>query len=205
MTKEELLKTYGTLSAEERLKLERFIAKLRKQHAEQPEPKQNPRSFKDEPFFGMWKDREDMKEGGSMGAEMPPGTDSSVTMILVDSDILIQYSRGDIAAAEWLEAASNRDELGISVVTEIELVFGSRDKIQLKQTQKLINTFEIIHINEAISRKTSYLIARYCLSHRIELPDAMIAATALEFDFDLATINRRDFRFVDGLRLADYP
>jgi len=23
------------------------------------------RSFRDEPFFGMWKDREDMKEGGA--------------------------------------------------------------------------------------------------------------------------------------------
>lgn len=55
-------------------------------------------------------------------------------MILVDSDILIQYSRGDIAAAEWLDAASEKDELVISVVNEIELIFGSRDKLHLKQT-----------------------------------------------------------------------
>lgn len=64
MTKEELLKTYGSLSSEERLELERFIAKLRKQHVEQ-KPKKKLRSFRDEPFFGMWKDREDMKEGGA--------------------------------------------------------------------------------------------------------------------------------------------
>jgi len=65
MTKEELLKTYGSLSNEERLKLEQFIAKLRKHHSEAAKPKKRVRSFRDEPFFGMWKDREDMKEGGA--------------------------------------------------------------------------------------------------------------------------------------------
>lgn len=62
MTKEELLKTYGSLSNEERLKLERFIAKLRKQHAERTKPKKQLRPLREEPFFGMWKDREDMAD-----------------------------------------------------------------------------------------------------------------------------------------------
>ena len=64
MTKEELLKTYGSLSDKERSELDHFIAKLQKQHVEQ-KPKKKLRSFRDEPFFGMWKDREDMKEGGA--------------------------------------------------------------------------------------------------------------------------------------------
>jgi hypothetical protein len=64
MTKEELLKTYGSLSDKERSELDRFITKLQKQHVEQ-RPKKKLRSFRDEPFFGMWKDREDMKEGGA--------------------------------------------------------------------------------------------------------------------------------------------
>ena len=64
MTKEELLKTYGSLSDKERSALDRFITNLQKQHVEQ-RPKKKLRSFKDEPFFGMWKDREDMKDGGA--------------------------------------------------------------------------------------------------------------------------------------------
>lgn len=126
-------------------------------------------------------------------------------MIIVDSDILIQYSRGDAAAAQWLETASGSDELVISVVTEIELLYGSRDKTHLKETQKLLITFEIIQIDETISRQASSLIEKYCLSHRLEMPDALIAATALVKRCELGTINRRDFRFIDGLRLIDYP
>ena len=126
-------------------------------------------------------------------------------MILVDSDILIQYSRGDIAAAEWLEIASKRDELVISVVNEIELLFGSRDNRGLTETRQLLATFEIIQIDEVISKRASFLVDKYCLSHRLEMPDAMIAATALVNNFELATINKKDFRFIEGLALVDYP
>jgi predicted nucleic acid-binding protein len=126
-------------------------------------------------------------------------------MILVDSDILIQYSRGDIAAAEWLETASKRDDLVISVVNEIELLFGSRDNRDLTKMRQLLATFEIIQIDEAISKRASFLVDKYCLSHRLEMPDAMIAATALVHGLELATINRKDFRYIDGLKLVDYP
>lgn len=37
--------------------------------------------------------------------------------------------------------------------------------------------------------------------HKLALPDALIAATALEHDFNLLTLNWKDFRFITGLRL----
>lgn len=126
-------------------------------------------------------------------------------MILVDSDILIQYSRGDLVAANWLETVSQSHEIAISVVTEIELLFGSRDKGHLKETRQLLATFIIVQIDETVSKRTSSLIEKYCLSHRLEMPDALIAATALVNNFELGTINKKDFRFIEGLRLIDYP
>lgn len=126
-------------------------------------------------------------------------------MILVDSDILIQYSRGDEVAAIWLEATSERDEFVISVVTEIELLYGSRDKQHFAEIQRLLATFEIIQIEEEISKKASSLVTKYCLSPRLRMPDALIAATALVNNINLGTINKKDFRFIDGLRLVDYP
>jgi predicted nucleic acid-binding protein len=33
----------------------------------------------------------------------------------------------------------------------------------------------------------------------------MIAATGLFNNWELATINKKDFRFIDGLTLVDYP
>lgn len=126
-------------------------------------------------------------------------------MILVDSDILIQYSRGDETAAIWLEAASERDEIVISVVTEIELLYGSFDKRHLKEILQLLSTFEIIQIDEEVSKRASSLVTKYCLSHRLSMPDALIAATALVKNISLGTINRKDFRYIDGLRLIGYP
>jgi predicted nucleic acid-binding protein len=41
----------------------------------------------------------------------------------------------------------------------------------------------------------------YSLSHKLSLPDALIAATALVHDLKLYTLNVKDFRFIAGLEL----
>ncbi|MGD9561838.1 MAG: type II toxin-antitoxin system VapC family toxin [Pyrinomonadaceae bacterium] len=126
-------------------------------------------------------------------------------MVIVDSDILIQYSRHDDKAAAWLDKTYEHSKLAISVITEIELMIGSRDKVHLNEVRRFLSRFEIIHIDEEISRFASGLIEKYCLSHRLLLPDALIAATAIVNDTELATINRKDFRYIRDLKLADYP
>jgi predicted nucleic acid-binding protein len=45
------------------------------------------------------------------------------------------------------------------------------------------------------------LISSYALSHRLAVPDAFIAATAMACDVELFTLNKRDFRFIEGLSL----
>ncbi len=141
-----------------------------------------------------------------MGAEDPKrAMGSERQMVIVDSDILIQYSRYDDTAAAWLDETSDHETLVISVITEIELIIGSRDKTHLNEVRKFLSQFEIIHIDDEISRLAPALIEKYYLSHRLKLPDALIAATALVTDIELATINRKDFRYIDGLKLVDYP
>lgn len=41
----------------------------------------------------------------------------------------------------------------------------------------------------------------YSLSHKLSIPDAIIAATALVYDLELYTLNLKDFRFIPGLTL----
>ncbi len=46
--------------------VERLIAKIRKRYSEGvTQSNKRKKSFRDEPFFGMWADREDMKDGGA--------------------------------------------------------------------------------------------------------------------------------------------
>lgn len=64
MTKEELITEILALPSKKRMKIERLVEDL-KHEEENADRKPSKRSFRDEPFFGMWKDREDMKEGGA--------------------------------------------------------------------------------------------------------------------------------------------
>ncbi|MBA3769384.1 MAG: hypothetical protein H0X08_02580 [Blastocatellia bacterium] len=66
MTNEELLKEITSMPEEDKRIVERLIAKIRKRlSGTVPQPDNKKTSFRDEPFFGMWADREDMKEGGA--------------------------------------------------------------------------------------------------------------------------------------------
>lgn len=44
------------------------------------------------------------------------------------------------------------------------------------------------------------LMEGYSLSHKLSLPDALIAATALVHDLELYTLNSKDFRFISTLK-----
>jgi predicted nucleic acid-binding protein len=45
------------------------------------------------------------------------------------------------------------------------------------------------------------LLEEYALSHKLSVPDALIAATALQHNLHLYTLNIKDFRFIAGLNL----
>ena len=53
----------------------------------------------------------------------------------------------------------------------------------------------------AISQKFLELMEAYTLSHKLSIPDALIAATALIHQLELYTLNLKDFRYIPGLKL----
>jgi predicted nucleic acid-binding protein len=58
--------------------------------------------------------------------------------------------------------------------------------------------------SENISRLAVDLVKKYRLSHGLLIPDALIAASALSWDIPLATKNRRDFCYIEALRLVEW-
>jgi predicted nucleic acid-binding protein len=125
--------------------------------------------------------------------------------VIVDSDILIFVSRDDPSAISFVDRLESTSGVAISAVSAFELIIGSRDKNDLSRIKKFLERFEHLHIDEEISETALVLLERFNLSHGLLMPDALIAATALELDCELATINRKDFRFIEDLRLVDYP
>ncbi len=128
-----------------------------------------------------------------------------MALTIIDTDILINVGRGDINSIDCLEKLARTSELAISVITQMELIVGVRDKIELQILTKFLKRFQILELNGQISRNAIDLLERYRLSHGLLIPDALIAATAIVFDQNFITKNQKDFRFIDGLNLLNFP
>jgi len=48
------------------------------------------------------------------------------------------------------------------------------------------------------------LLEEFALSHKLSVPDALIAATALSQGIPLYTLNRKDFRFIPNLNFISF-
>lgn len=124
---------------------------------------------------------------------------------LVDTDILIDIGRRVDVAVNRLEAEEQVAILGLSVVTQMELLVGCRDKNELNELDRFLKRFQIISLNEEIANNALDLLHRYRLSHGLLIADSLIAATALVMDVSFLSKNQNDYRFIDGLKLLPYP
>lgn len=120
---------------------------------------------------------------------------------LCDSCILIDYLRGKEDVKQKL-LNDRKQGLGMSAVTYMELMVGALNKREVALIKKAFADFEIIEISEAISIKARNLIEKFSKSHNLQIPDALIAATALELDLPLSTANLKDFQYIPGLKLV---
>jgi predicted nucleic acid-binding protein len=125
--------------------------------------------------------------------------------LLIDTDVLIDFSRGFEIASNRLNEERLRFELSISSITYLELINGCQNKRDLRFTESYLSEFKIIHLNPLISLKSIELIKRYNLSHNLQIPDCLIAATSLIERIPLLSKNQRDFRFVEEIELLPYP
>ena len=118
--------------------------------------------------------------------------------MLVDTDVLIWNLRGNAAAADRLDEMPG---FSLSAVSYMELVQGLRDKQEQHQLRQAMRYWQakLVHLEEGISSRATFLVESYALSHRMQMADALIAATAMELGVPLLTANDRHYRHIDGL------
>ena len=121
-------------------------------------------------------------------------------MILCDTNILIEFYKNNRTVIDEMQNIGI-NQIAISVITQAELYYGALNKGELTQIQKHLRLLHILSIDENISAKFIQLMACYSLSHKLTIPDALIASTALVNDLALYTLNIKDFRFIEGLSL----
>ncbi len=117
----------------------------------------------------------------------PTGTSGTVADLLVDTDVLVDHLRGHA------EFRPGRHRVHVSVVTRAELLAGTTAG---NVVTELLSPYRELVIDRAVAERAG----RVRRETGIRLPDALIAATALEHRLSLVTRNDRDFSRVRGLR-----
>jgi predicted nucleic acid-binding protein len=123
--------------------------------------------------------------------------------MLVDTDVLVWYFRGNQNAIERLNQISS---LAISSITYLELLQGVRNRAELLALQKSLNLRNAVQlpVTPEITYRAANLMEALTLSHGLQLGDALIAATALVHGMPLLTGNVKHFSSIGDLVVAKF-
>lgn len=116
-----------------------------------------------------------------------------MSTVLIDTDIAIDYLRGDQAVLPLMQQLWQEEAAALSVLSIYELTAGMRDK-EKNATLHFIDACTIINLTRPISIKAGELYRKFRAKGITLAPvDCLIAATALVNGFKIATLNVRHY------------
>jgi len=122
-------------------------------------------------------------------------------MYLIDTNLIVYFLEDTLPANGKMFLNDIIDtECNISIITKMEALgfnFSSASDEEVMKT--FINGTNIINISDEVAEGT--IIIRK--SKKTDLPDAIIAATALANNFTLLTHNKKDFKNISELKVID--
>lgn len=118
--------------------------------------------------------------------------------IVLDTNILIEILKNNKNTIHEVEQYSVHY---ISIISTMELFYGAFNKAELQKLKKFIELFNIIPLDEKISTIAVDLVYKYAKSHSLDIPDSLIAATAINVKLPLLSYNKKDFKFIENLNL----
>ncbi len=125
--------------------------------------------------------------------------------ILLDTSVIIDALRKKRGRHEFLNLSRQAgDTHACSAVSVAEVYAGMRPK-EAVATKEFLEGLECIEVTQEIARQAGSL--KYAWERKgvtFDIPDAIIAATSLNFNLCLATDNLRHFPMPD-LKLLDLP
>jgi predicted nucleic acid-binding protein len=124
-------------------------------------------------------------------------------LMLIDSDVLIWYMRGNPKARKVVEDLA---PFPISSVSYMELIQGLRDKKEMKALREFVvnKKISILHISSEISQKAIFYMEQFSLSHNLRMADALIAATASIYGNVLLTGNSRHYLHIKEIEVKKF-
>ena len=116
---------------------------------------------------------------------------------LIDTDVMIDVSRGSAAAATFVDSLEN---ISISIITAHELIVGARNQRDAAAIDGLMRTFPVhADLRAEITGLAYDSLKKHAKSDGLRTFDALIAATAIVEGFTLVSRNRKHFQMIGDL------
>ena len=116
---------------------------------------------------------------------------------LLDTNILSKIFYGDSAVKNFVDDLF----VGVETIVYIECIQGSISNSDKRRIKRSLQKIKFYPLTNDIAQKAIELIDVYSNSNGLLLADAIIAATALQYDLTLITYNAKHFQFIKGLKL----
>jgi len=117
--------------------------------------------------------------------------------ILVDTDVIVDFLRGDTKAISYVEDHSA--EIVLSSIVVAELYAGVRDD-ERARLDDFVSLFPVLPITSEIAKTGGLFRRDYHKSYGIGLADALMAATAVTEGAELKTLNTKHYPMLKGLK-----
>lgn len=125
--------------------------------------------------------------------------------LVVDTSILIDYFRGGAKGQQFVNKVERGkiEEIFLPTIVIFELFSGqsSKSPVAVHKILNLLKFFQRIELNEEIARRAGELYRD--VNKTLQVPDYIIAASALSVNGEIVTLNRRHFEQIPNLSL--YP
>lgn len=120
---------------------------------------------------------------------------------IIDTSLIIEILRNNSQAVSWLANGVNQ-QLAITPIVWMETVQGATDKQKRQQVIKFLRKFSIEYPIKADSQWAMLQLARFSLSHRIDINDIMIADIAVRLAVPLYTLNVKHFSPLPNIQIV---
>jgi predicted nucleic acid-binding protein len=119
--------------------------------------------------------------------------------LLIDTDVLIDYLRGQAHAVAYLEGRA--ETLLVSAITVAELFAGVREGKERTALSAFLSAFEVVAIDAVIAERGGLFRRDHGRSRSTGLTDALIAATAAHVQAQLVTLNGKHFPMLSDVHV----
>jgi len=119
---------------------------------------------------------------------------------VIDSNVVIDYLSEKLPnqSLRWLDTVID-DIPTISVITRIEIIGYKHPPVTERLFIDFVNASSVIPLSEQIIEQTIDIRKK----HKIKMPDAIVAATAIVLNLTLITHDVDDFRKIGKLKIID--